>query len=97
MENFQKHAQQFQDYVKSTIYDKYIIKSYSDYRGTWTKGKTEEGYDSKKAPVPQMVNYKNATLTDVFKNRWVDVVLIIIFNILFFAASFVGFLRCDVR
>lgn len=97
MDNFRKHALQFQDDVKASVYDKYIIKRYSDYMGTWTNMTTEEEYDSKKAPVPQMVNYKNATLTDVFKNRWVDVVLIIIFNILFFAASFVSFIRYDVR
>lgn len=97
MHNFVDHAKRFQAEVKENIYNKFIIKIWV---GTSGRGATSvdraEGFDPEKVAVPQL-NYQHTALSKALQAEWVDIVLLFLFNVVFFAASYVGFLRYDVR
>ncbi|MBT4484672.1 MAG: ABC transporter permease subunit [Candidatus Latescibacteria bacterium] len=98
MNNFNEHARRFQDRLKEMIYDNYIIKSYGNTRGSTSSHTTGvEGFDPSKLSVPHLKPYNHVSLREALKTEWIDVLLLALFTILFFAASFVSFLKYDVR
>jgi ABC-type transport system involved in multi-copper enzyme maturation permease subunit len=98
IENFTKNAQQFQQQVADEIYNNYSYKKYLfGGMGIGMANKKDEGFDEKKIAVPHLVNYKHITLTQALRLSWVDILILLLFGILLFAASFVSFLRYDVR
>jgi ABC-type transport system involved in multi-copper enzyme maturation permease subunit len=97
MNNFDKHARLFQEKVKTEIYDKVVIKTYSTSTGSSVYASTVEGFEPSDAPVPHIDNYTFVTLGETFAHVWVEILLLVFFNILFFAASFISFIRYDVR
>jgi ABC-type transport system involved in multi-copper enzyme maturation permease subunit len=97
VKNFSKRAQQFQETVKQNFYDHFEFERYAlEYR--WSGGyRTEEGFDAGKVPVPHISNYRHIGLAGALSVCWMDIVLLILFSILFFAGAFLSFLRYDVR
>lgn len=97
MHNFLNSAQRFQTEVKENIYDKIIVQSYGGTSGaTATMIRQAEGFDPRTAAIPHL-NYQHATLSEALQVEWVDIMLLLLFNVAFFAASYVSFLRYDVR
>jgi len=97
MENFSKQAQQFQETVKQNYYDNF---EFSEYRteNRWSGGYyRKEGFDLDTFPVPHMSNYRHVALAGALSVCWLDIVLLVLFSVLFFAGAFVSFLRYDVR
>ncbi|MFC1537815.1 ABC transporter permease [Candidatus Latescibacterota bacterium] len=97
MNNFKKHARLFQESVEVEIYDKVIVKEYSTSSGSSVYASTVDGFEPGDAPVPHINDYKFVTLTEAFASVWIDILLLVFFNILFFTTSFVSFIRYDVR
>jgi len=95
--NFSKRAQQFQETVKQNFYDHFEFERYAlEYQ--WRGGyRTEEGFDAGKVPVPHIYNYRHIGLAGALSVCWMDIVLLVLFSVLFFAGAFVSFLRYDVR
>ena len=97
MANFRDNAQRFQQEVKETIYDKFIIRQYGGTSGsTVSMTNWAEGFDPQKVSVPQF-QYRVTTLSEALQAEFVDIVLLVLFNAVFFAASYMCFLRYDVR
>jgi len=97
MDNFLENAHRFQSQVKETLYDKFIVQSYGGTSGaTATRIQWAEGFDPNRASVPQL-SYRGTILNEVIVVEWIDVLLLLLFNIVFFAISYVSFLRYDVR
>ena len=97
VKNFSEKAQQFQDTVKQNHYNYF---EYSEYRleNRWTGGYfRKDEYDPGKASVPHMSNYRHISFAKALSVCWVDIVLLVLFSVLFFAGAFVSFLRYDVR
>jgi ABC-type transport system involved in multi-copper enzyme maturation permease subunit len=97
IENFSRRAQQFQETMKRNFYDNFV---FSEYRteNRWTGGfYRKEGFDPDKFPVPHLSGYSHIGLTGSLNICWIDIVLLALFSILFFAGAFVSFLRYDVR
>jgi ABC-type transport system involved in multi-copper enzyme maturation permease subunit len=93
---FTENAARYQAEVKENIYDKYIVKIYGDKYGSASSTNRVKGFDASKVQVPHL-NYQHATLDEALGAEWVDILLILLFNVFFFAASYVSFLRYDVR
>lgn len=93
---FNENALRYQAEVKENIYDKYIVKIYGGKYGYASTTDYVEGFDKSNVPVPHL-NYQHATLDEALGAEWVDILLILLFNVFFFAASYVSFLRYDVR
>ncbi len=97
MNNFVEHARRFQDRVTEDIYNKYIIKSYGGTSGgSATMISRKDGFDPKEAPVPQL-NYAHINFKKTLRYIWIDMMLLVLYNLIFFAAAYVAFLRYDVR
>jgi hypothetical protein len=97
IENFSKQAQQFQETVKQNYYDNF---EFSEYRteNQWSGGYyRKEGFDLDKFPVPHMSSYHHVDLAGALSICWLDIVLLVLFSVLFFTGAFVSFLRYDVR
>lgn len=97
MNSFDKNSQKFLEFVKQEIYDDFYFKRYSWYGSYWGFDMKKEGTEDKKHDVPVMRDYRHTTLNQALKANWIDLVLLVFYGILFFAGSFVGFLRYDVR
>lgn len=98
IENFNKNAQRFQQQVEDEIYTNYSYKKYlfGSYDAN-VINKKDEAFDEGKISVPHIVNYKHITLIQALKISWIDIVILLLLVILLFTASFVSFLRYDVR
>jgi len=55
-----------------------------------------KGFDPKRASIPDM-RYQYTSLTEVLQAEWLDILLLFLFNILFFAVAFLRFRKYDVR
>ena len=96
--NFTRQAERFQETVKQTVYDKYTYRQYGTSNGGYNMGFwNDRNIDEKKTPVPGMYNYRYLGIREVIGNRWVDILLLTLYTILFFAGAFVRFLKYDVR
>lgn len=97
MNNFSQNAKRFQNEVKENVYDRYILHRYGGMTGrggVWVA--PANGFDPQKAPVPHM-NYAQLPRSDILKAVLLDIVLLILFNAVFFAVGFLSFLEYDVR
>jgi ABC-type transport system involved in multi-copper enzyme maturation permease subunit len=93
---FSENASRYQAEVKENLYDKYIIKVYGGKNGSAWSTRTVPGFDESSTPVPQLT-FRHASLDEALKAEWVDIFLLFVFNVVFFALSYVSFLRYDVR
>lgn len=96
IDNFKHQAEQFQEHVKETVYDKFRYRQYG--AGGYNMGfYAEPGVDAGSMPIPEMTGYRRATVAGAFGRTWPDILLLAIYTVLFFAGAFVRFLRYDVR
>lgn len=97
MNNFIANSERFQGEANDGVYSK-IIQHF--YGGT----KTEEGvfdsyvggFDPEKAPIPQLT-YSHKTLNEALSGVWGDILLLVLYSLVFFTLSYVSFIRYDVR
>jgi ABC-type transport system involved in multi-copper enzyme maturation permease subunit len=101
IENFLKQAQQFQETVKESFYNYYEYREYRieyEHGSRSSSGHTKkEGFDPGKVPVPHISGYRHVDLAGALSVCWFDIVLLVLFSVLFFTGAFVSFLRYDVR
>ena len=90
--NFMENARRFQEKARKTIYDKFEVETLGDRTSV---GVTTELAGSKVSP-PDM-DYLHTTLVEVLQAEWLDILLLFMFNILFFAVAFWRFNKYDVR
>jgi len=97
-ENIEQNARIFQDEVKESVYDKFEQREYHTSGGSsYFSSNSKDGIKSEEIPVPMMSSYVRKPLAEILQAEWVDIMLLLIFNVLFFAGAFVRFLRYDVR
>ena len=97
IENFSKQAQYFQEMMKRNFYDNF---EYTEYRTEirWTGGFfRKESFDPSTFPVPHIPNYLHIGPVSALSECWMDIILLVLFSVLFFTGAFVSFLRYDVR
>ena len=87
----------FQQQVENDVYNNFILRRYifGGNDSSWEDKK--DGFDPQKVAVPNLVDYKHVTLIQTLKTGWTDLLILLLFAILFFTVSFVSFLRYDVR
>jgi len=96
-ERFVKNAQRYQEAVREAVYDKYITKRYANTTGgSAASTHYAEGFDPSKTSLPEMY-YQHQTLAEALHTGWADILLLFLFNILFFIAAFLRFRKYDVR
>ncbi len=96
---FLEYSRRFQSTINRELYNNYVTRVYRTENSTSSYGDVRDGYDYdtlKNLPVP-VLDYKRVTVIEALKVIWIDIVLLCFFSILFFALSFVGFLKYDVR
>ncbi|MBT4484671.1 MAG: ABC transporter permease subunit [Candidatus Latescibacteria bacterium] len=98
LDNIEKNARVFQHKVNEDIYNNYNPKEYFTTNGSHIYNPNkDEAFDETSASVPHMDTYRRISLTETIKAAWIDILLLALYSILFFAGSFVSFLRYDVR
>lgn len=98
LENFQEQARRFQERIQKEVYDQFVTKIYGNTSGNTSMSTSSiNNYDAAKAPVPNISDYSYISSGKAIKTVWMDCVLLALYSILFFAASFTNFLRYDVR
>jgi len=95
--NFNNHAQRFQHQVENDIYNKCVIKRYYDQGGCYTTVEVKPGVDRNNVAVPNLTDYKHVNLTQALAVGWIDILVLLLFSVILFSASYVSFLRYDVR
>jgi ABC-type transport system involved in multi-copper enzyme maturation permease subunit len=95
--NFLQQAKQYQETVKQEVYDKFIFTIYYSKWGSTSNLHAVEGFDASKADVPVLDNYKYLSIGAMLQQNRIDIILLCIYGLLFFAFAFVSFLRFDVR
>lgn len=95
-DKFTENAERYQEQVKADIYDNWIVKTYRMGGSRATSADVVEGFDRSKASIPDM-KYEYTTMTEILQAGWYDILLLFVFNILFFAVAFWRFNKYDVR
>jgi ABC-type transport system involved in multi-copper enzyme maturation permease subunit len=95
LNNILQNAERYQNSVKENIYDKWTVKRVGNIYSYWEL--TNEADRKKFSPQIPNFNFKSTTLMEAISSSWVDILLLLIFNILFFAGGYVRFLKYDVR
>jgi ABC-type transport system involved in multi-copper enzyme maturation permease subunit len=87
---FKEEVSRFEQTLNKEIYNKYKIRRHKG-------GSADIYFDGDGAVGPPKFQYSLISLQSVVKDILPDFILLAIYNILFFAAAFVAFLRYDVR
>ena len=95
-DKFIENAERYQEQVKAAIYDNFVVKTYRLGGSRATSANEVEGFDRSKASIPDM-KYEYKTLAEILRAGWIDILLLFVFNILFFAVAFWRFNKYDVR
>ncbi len=95
-DKFTENAERYQEQVKAAIYDNWILKTYRLGGSRATSSHKVEGFDPSNASVPD-IKYEYTTMAEVIRAGWVDILLLFVFNVLFFAIAFWRFNKYDVR
>lgn len=97
-DNIEHNAMVFHRKVNEDIYRPYNIHEYYTANSSYLNNpQKDDGFDKKVASVPHMDAYKSVSTTEILRAEWIDMLLLVLYTILFFAGAFVGFLRYDVR
>jgi hypothetical protein len=91
-DNFARNAQRYQSQVEEAIYDRYDVR----VGNTGVGGGPDRFNIYHLPPVPDMV-YTRCSLAEVLGTSWPDALLLVLFNVLFYALAFLGLSRYDVR
>jgi ABC-type transport system involved in multi-copper enzyme maturation permease subunit len=95
-DKFTENAERYQNQVKAAIYDNFVVKTYRLGGGTAISSNEVDGFDRSRTSVPDM-KYEYTTIAEVMRAGWIDILLLIVFTILFFAVAFWRFNKYDVR
>jgi len=95
-DKFTENSERYQEQVKTAIYDNWIVKEYRLGGSRAMSSDKAPGFDPSKVSVPDM-KYKYTTLAEVMRAGWIDILLLFVFNLLFFAIAFWRFNKYDVR
>ena len=97
-DTFLKNAQKYQDEVERIIYDNWTYRTYfeKDLHHHSRSWRVVKGWDPRQVGVPDM-KYQHTSMTKILENGWTDILLLFLFNILFFVAGFLMFRKYDVR
>jgi hypothetical protein len=87
---FKEEVSRFEQTLNKEIYSKYKIRRQKG-------GSANVNFEGDQAVAPPKFQYSLMSLQSVVKDILPDFILLAIYNILFFAAAFVAFLRYDVR
>lgn len=90
--NFLHNAQRYQDQVKQEVYDKVTVIR-TGYSAEYVYA---EGFDVWTTSLPDMI-YTYPTLATALQETWPDILLLVLFDVLFYALAFLGLNRYDVR
>ena len=93
-DNFIRNAQRFQDDVKQSIYDKFMVRTECISGATYKR--PVEGFDPMTTTIPDMV-YSQPTLAQAVHACWLDIILLTLFVVVCVSLSFARFSRYDVR
>ena len=91
-DNFTQNAQRYQDQIKEAVYDKIVVNP----RGHGPKFEYPNGFDPGDALIPDM-KYTYPTLVQALQAGRLDIILLGLFNVLFFSLVFMKLNRYDVR
>jgi len=89
-DNLLQSAQRYQDEMEDMLYGKFVMRAKDSY--TLAEG----FYPGRAPPLPEMT-YVQASLAGAMRAHWPDLLLLGLFDVLFFALAFVRFNRYDVR
>ena len=89
-DNFVRSAQRYQDEMEEILYSKFIMRA----KDSWT---FVEGFHPAKAPVLPDMEYIQPTLAGAVRARWLDILLLGLFDVLFFGLAWMRFNKYDVR
>jgi ABC-type transport system involved in multi-copper enzyme maturation permease subunit len=96
-DRFAENAERYQELVDETIYRNFIVRRYGNTRGSSASSTNPvDGFDESKAVVPDM-DYRYTTMAQALRASWPDLILLFVFNLVFFALAFVRFNKYDVR
>jgi ABC-type transport system involved in multi-copper enzyme maturation permease subunit len=91
-DDFTANARRYQDQVKQAVYDKVIIRR---WRGLESYHYVD-GFSPSKAVLPEM-RYTYPTVPQALQAGWADILLLVVFDVLFYALAFLGLNKYDVR
>jgi len=91
-ENFMDNARRYQEKVEELIYDNFEVETLGGRTSVGVTGELTKGEVS-----PPEMDYRQITLAEILETGWVDILLLFLFNILFFVAAFLRFRKYDVR
>jgi len=89
-DNFIRNAQRYQDEMEEILYSKFIMRAKDSWTGV-------EGFHSAKPPVLPDMEYVQPTLAEAMRAHWLDVLLLGLFDVLFFGLAWMRFNKYDVR
>lgn len=92
-ENFGRNAQIYQDQVKQAVYDKIVVKRFA-VGGERYEYPNE--FDPSEALIPEMT-YSYPTLAQALQAGLLDIILLGLFNVLFFSLAYMKLNKYDVR
>ena len=91
-DDFTANARRYQDQVKQAIYDKVVVRRWRAMQSY----QYAPDFDPSKAVLPEM-RYTYPTVAQALQTGWADIVLLVLFDVLFCALAFLGLSRYDVR
>ena len=91
-DNFVANARRFQEKAEETIYDKFEVETLGGRTSVAVTGEL-----AKLEVSPPEMDYRRRTLAEAFEAGWADILLLFLFNILFFLVAFLRFRKYDVR
>jgi len=91
-DNFMDNARRFQEKVEQIIYDKFEVETLGDRTSVGVTGELAKGEVS-----PPEMDYRHTTLAEAFEAGSIDILMLLLFSILFFVAAFLRFRKYDVR
>lgn len=94
LRRFWTAAESYQEIVTREVFDKYWKDFFIDAQGVLVKLMGFEPFQ--KGSVPAF-SLNRQSLSETFENLWLDLLLLGIFNVIFFMAAYVSFLKYDVR
>ena len=89
-DNFIRNAQQYQDEIEEILYSKFIMRA----KDSWT---LVEGFDRGKPPAIPEMTYVQPTLAGAMRAHWLDILLLGLFDAMFFGLAWMRFSKYDVR
>jgi ABC-type transport system involved in multi-copper enzyme maturation permease subunit len=95
VKNVVDNAKRFQNEVKENLYDKFIVNVYGG-TAPGRYARLIERVTEEDDAVPEW-NYQQIALSKALEAEGVDILLLFIFNVVFFLASHISFLKYDIR